>query len=249
MSFGLQFVSPTLSGLVRLSTDSGLFVVALPDGRLVTFTGERVTPRGSGSAIGGLSVRTDADSTTVVFEGPALLFPDTNPFEDLERSFAVARLVEVAATLRCRPEDDGFGAVTGVVAVAAERWPVGGSGYRASAARPPAQVRVAVRLGDADFLAAVADRADGSGRGIFHRGGQRTDVVQIAARAAGFGSSRRLVLDLGLADGRRDSLEFEFLHQIPVVGNAAGPAGRSVHAVCRVPGSAIPAGWVELGGT
>lgn len=238
----LQFTSPTLSGIVRRTRDGALLLFVLSDGRLVTFTGERVVGHEALGGVGGVCTRTVDEGIAVYYEGPAVRFPDTRPFEDLERGLAHAQPIELAVALVYRPSTAGFGRVTGAITIAGTPYALDAGGFVLVLPPEPAHVAVALRLNDQTQV--WARRAVGTDRvdGMWWRDGTQHRVVTLDPRHI----DDRLNLIVGLDDSTAHALALTLCDQIPVVRNHPPPNLRTTYALCRALDAATPAGWVEL---
>jgi hypothetical protein len=235
----LEFVAPGLCGLAALDEHGGRLLLFPDDGRLFTFTGERIGAHGRDRVAGLRMTTTAAGAIDLAYDGPMLAFPDTTPFVDLEQGLAGAVAVEAHVALALAPAHAGcaFGIVTGNAALGAERATIRGHGLRAARDGVPGlRVRAGLRLRDGTVVA-----ARGGDEGFLCRDGHHTALRRVAV------SSRRdegtVVLEAETVDGTRFEHELRLARRLPVVRGGPNP-GRLLFASCR-DGDAL-AGWLEL---
>jgi hypothetical protein len=233
-----EFVAPGVCGLAAIDDRGGRLLLFLDDGRLLTFTGERVGAHGP-DRVAGLHLATASDGTVVLaYAGPMLVFPDTRPFIDLEDGLGRATLANAAVALRLPPSHRGpdgpcpAGTVVGQVEIDGTVHAVRGHGVRTARAMDlGAPARASLRLADGTVVVA---RGDG---GIVCRGGRHSAVRRCTLSDGGRGT--RVHVD---ADGDTFEAEAGVLHRLPVVPGVPG-APRLVFAACRDPDGL--AGWIQ----
>jgi hypothetical protein len=254
----LQFVTPSLSGLVALDggAGGGRLLIFPPGGGLALFTGERTGGEDEGT-VPPLSMRAgDGGTIEARFTGPILHFPDTTPFLDLETGLARGWLGEAEVSLVFTPAHSAgangdFGSVRGSVTLAGETFALDGPAYaeEGAMAGPWPRLRVAFQLDASTNLALTIGLSDGQVSGFLCRHGAHEPVAR--ARAV-LGPPEApladVALDLELAGGEHLRLEARALHTLPVVRGGTAPL-RLEFAACRLGGDgAPPAGWCEVGG-
>ena len=241
-TLALQMAGGELSGIVRITPAGGLLLLLLPNGQMLTFTGERVRHDGANCLT--------ADITTthldVRFDGPCLLCPDTRAFEDLERHLGTARLVTVSAGLRFEPTQHSFGTVRGHLTIDGARQTI----ERVTGFTPPPPaltlLRLAAHLDRETRLTMEVANGTGDVVGALHRGDRRTDITRAAWHPLKPPAPYPLGLRLELADDALPAIQLESVQHVPVVRNAVGPSTHSLYATCRVLGTDHPTGWLEL---
>ena len=239
-SLALELVAPGLSGLAAIDPHGGRLLLFPDDGRLLTFTGERVG-RHDADRVAGLRVTlTATGEVELAYDGPMLAFPDTTPFVDLERGLATAGATQAEVRLRLTPSHGAsdeacpFGRVDGYARIGAMHHQVAGHGVRSRrevgfAARP----RAALRLADGTVF--VARGADG----ILCRDGTHVPLTRCTIRDDGASAE----VTVAAADGTQAQVAVEIAHRLPVVPGVPG-ADRIVFVSCRHGGA--PAGWLTL---
>jgi hypothetical protein len=237
----VEFVAPGISGLAALDEHGGRLLLFPDDGRLFTFTGERVGAHGR-DRVAGLRMTATPDGTVEIgYDGPMLAFPDTTPFVDLEHGLASASALDARVTLTLRPAHAGcaFGAIAGDVVLGAESVRVAGHGLRAARdVVPGLRVRAGLRLDDGTVVA-----ARGPDDGYLCRDARHTPLARLAIHAQR--DSDVVTLEAAGTDGVRVERVLRIVQRLPVVRGGPRP-GRVVFATCR-DGDGL-AGWLELPG-
>jgi hypothetical protein len=235
----LEFVAPGLSGLAAVDEHGGRLLLFTEDGRLFTFTGERVGAHARGH-VAGLALRTTAaGEVELAYDGPMLAFPDTTPFVDLEQGLAGATATRTTVALRLVPshrdgEPCAAGAISGTARLGDAAHTVRGHGVRTRRAVDLAGgVRASLRLSDGTVV--VARGADG----VVCRDGRHAAIARCTAHDDG--TATRLVVET--TDGSRIELTAPIVHRLPVVPGVPG-APRLSFVACR-DGGAL-AGWIQL---
>ncbi len=236
----LELVAPGLSGLAAIDERGARLLLFPDDGRLLTFTSERVG-RHPPDAIAGLRVRATADAgVELVYDGPMLRFPDTTPFVDLERGLAAAAPVAASVAIRFVPAhrdgDDAcpFGIVTGEARIDGAPLDIRGHGVRVR--RDPElgpRTRVGLRLADGSVV--VSDGHDG----LVCRGGVHTPLRRCTVDADG----SLVHVDADPTDGPSIAATATLAHRLPVVPGVPD-APRLIFAACRH--EAGLAGWLQM---
>ena len=233
-------MAPGLSGLASIDEHGGRLLLFPDDGRLLTFTGERVGRHDDGHVAGLAMTLAPAGALDLTYEGPMLVFPDTTPFVDLERGLATAGATPARVTLQLTPAHAGpdepcaFGLVRGEARLGDVRHPVAGHAVRSRReVGLAARSRVALRLADGTVI--VARGSDGT----MCRGGVHVPVERCAVRDDG--ASAHVRCETG--DGATLERELPIIHRLPVVPGVPG-AGGIVFASCRDEDE--PAGWLTF---
>lgn len=150
----------------------GRFLVCLGRARIALFTGEGAPAEDGALACAGMRWTEAPRGIVLDYRGPALLFPRSDPFLDLEEGLAGAELAPLEAHLEWRPglraAGNGVGPLSGAVEVAGSRAPISTLAVldRSSAAgSPPPRWRerrvLHVPLG-ADHFLSVSSRIESS---------------------------------------------------------------------------------------
>lgn len=234
-----EFVAPGVCGLAAIDEHGGRLLLFREDGRLFTFTGERVGAHAP-DRVAGLRLAASPDGeVTIAYDGPMLAFPDTRPFVDLEDGLSRAYVVPAAVSLVLVPSHraaDGpcpAGAVTGHARLADVVHDVRGHGVRT--ARPvdlAAGGRASLRLADGTVVVARG------GEGFLCRNGRHEALGRCVL--VDDGPTARLRVESG--DGGLEATA-EVVHRLPVVPGVPG-APRVTFAACRHQGTL--AGWIQL---
>jgi hypothetical protein len=244
----LEFVGDDLSGLVSLDRQGGRLLLFEPSGRLVMCTRERLAGDEAGR-VGTLHLRELAGgSLEAHFDGPMCVFPDTDPFLDLEAGLARAEIVAVRADLVFEPAHGGsppcpFGRTHGTVTVAGRPIRLDAAAYAAADAWTGAVLRL--HLGR--YLALSAS---GGQPGDFAcRDGEHVPLTscRIDPRPGGTGAGA-LAIDARTEDGDHIRVLTDTMHELPVVRGHSEPAVRVVFAACRLASERRPAGWCRREG-
>jgi hypothetical protein len=234
-----EFVAPGMCGLAAIDERGGRLLLFLDDGRLVTFTGERVGAHDA-DRVAGLRLAAGPDGRVVLaYDGPMLAFPDTRPFVDLEDGLSRAAVARATVALELVPshrDGDGpcpAGAVAGHARLDGVAHDVRGHGVRTSRAVDlAAGARASLRLADGTVVVARGDD------GFVCRGGRHTDLRRFAI--VDYGTAARLHVEVG--DGALAATA-DVVHRLPVVPGVPG-APRVSFAACRHDGAL--AGWIQL---
>jgi hypothetical protein len=235
----LEFVAPGMSGLAAIDEHGGRLLLFLDDGRLVTFTGERVGVHERARIAGLRLTTTERGDVELDYAGPMLIFPDTSPFVDLESGLARATAVAAEVTLRLVPTHRDAsgpcpsGLVTGAARIAGTRYDVTGHGVRALHDATAGAVRASLRLPGGTVLVAHGSR------GFVCRDGQHHALRRCAVRRAGDHAH----VGFEAADGVVEEAVAAVRHRLRVVPGTPGAAHREFVA-CTL-GEAL-AGWLEL---
>ena len=236
----LEFVAPGLSGLAALDPQGGRLLLFTDDGRLFTFTGERVGVHAADRVAGLRFAMAPSGAVELDYHGPMLAFPDTTPFVDLEHGLAGAVGITAEVRLRSTPAHDGpdgpcpFGWLRGHARIGATHYEIAGHGVRSRREIGlAARSRAALRLADDSVVV-----ARGAG-GFVCRDGRHVALSACAVDDAG----TTAWVDLTTADGARCRVGAGIVHRLPVVPGVPG-AHRIVFASCRHDGRL--AGWLTL---
>jgi hypothetical protein len=236
----LEFVAPGLSGLAALDGHGGRLILFPDDGRLFTFTGERIGAHADGCVAGLALTATPEGDVHLAYEGPMLAFPDTTPFLDLEQGLAGATVAHARVLLRMTPSHRetgapcGAGPVVGHAVFGTTRYDVRGHGVRTRRAVDlGGGVRASLRLADGTVV--IARGADG----VVCRDGGHAAIARCTARDDG--TATRLAFET--IDGRSFELTVPVAHRLPVVPGVPG-APRLSFVACRDGGGL--AGWIQL---
>lgn len=250
----LEFTTPELAGLMAVDPHGGRLLLFPRTGGLVLFTGERVGGEADG-AVGGLTTEAADDGRLAIrFRGPALQFPETTPFLDLETGLATARLIEaevaldfVAAHATSGRDFGDFGHIAGRIVLDAHRTSVAGEAFRedAGAFGPWPRLRAALHLPDGAALSLTVALDDGSARGYLCDGGRHA-AVRTARYELG-PSPDRVALEVEVAGGRRLLIDATARHRLPVIRTAGPVPVRIDFLACTLGGDARLAGWCEVG--
>jgi hypothetical protein len=236
----IEVVAPGLSGLAAIDERGARLLLFPDDGRLLTFTSERVgchAPDG----IAGLRLRaTPAGAVELTYDGPMLRFPDTTPFVDLERGLASAEPVAATVALELTPAHHDadapcpFGTVTGEARIGDARYVIRGHGVRVR--REPdfgLRTRIGLRLPDGTGVMSDGDS------GLVCRAGVHVPIRRCIVDA---GNARSRVA-IEPSEGPLIEVTADLVHQLPVVPGVPG-APRLIFTSCRHGGGL--AGWLQI---
>jgi hypothetical protein len=236
----IEIVAPGLSGLAAIDERGARLLLFPDDGRLLTFTSERVG-RHAPDGIAGLRLRaTPTGTVELAYDGPMLRFPDTTPFVDLERGLAAAEPVMATVALELAPaHHDGhascpFGTVTGEARIGETRYAIHGHGVRARR-EPELGLRTRVGLRLSDGTGVLSDGHDG----LVCRAGVHVPIRRCAVDADG----PRPHVEIEPSDGPPIAATADLVHRLPVVPGVPG-APRLLFAACRHDGGL--AGWLQI---
>jgi hypothetical protein len=235
----VELVAPGLSVLAAIDERGARLLLFPDDGRLLTFTSERVGPHAP-DRIAGLRLRaTPAGTVELAYDGPMLRFPDTTPFVDLERGLASAVPVAATVAIELTPshrDADGpcpFGTVSGHAQIGDVRYEIRGHGVRVRREVDlGVQTRVALRL--ADGTGVLSDGRDG----FVCREGAHAPIRRCHVEPDGAHAR----VEINTADGPRIETTATVLHRLPVVPGVPG-APRLLFAACRHADAL--AGWIQ----
>ena len=236
----IEVVAPGLSALAAIDERGARLLLFPDDGRLLTFTSERVG-RHAPDGIAGLRLRTTpAGAVELSYEGPMLRFPDTTPFVDLERGLASAEPVMATVALELTPSHHDadapcpFGTATGEARIGDVRHVIRGHGVRVRR-EPDLGVRTRVGLLLSDGTGVMAD----GDTGLVCRAGVHVPIRRCAVDADG----PRSRVAIEPSEGPAIEATADVVHRLPVVPGVPG-APRLLFASCRHDGDL--AGWLQI---